>query len=89
MNRKATDWVAEKENQDGSGYTYYSCRCPQYDDTGCLRHLYVLCYSPTTKEVWFWDSSFEASESVRMFNANKGTAEIIKKLLTKNRRQNV
>jgi len=79
---KPTNWKKEKENMDGTGYTFYSCKCPQYDKEGRLSHLYMLCYSPKHKELWFWDESYEDSERIKMTQVLKEDAEKIKNLLS-------
>lgn len=80
-----TTWKPEKENADGTGFTYYRCQCPQPDKDGFLGDLFELCYAPTDGRVWFWNATYESSATVRMKAESWDDAETVKRMLTKMR----
>jgi len=83
VNTQLTKWRAEKENRDGTGFTYYQCQCPQVRNTGpLLDHLYGLCYAPSLNRIWFWDEKDEDSESIKLTCDSWDEAEMLKKMLT-------
>ena len=70
-------WVSHKENQDGTGFTYYQTRC-HYD----REHLYQLCYAPSEEHMWFWNVVYDEVAVVRMRCVSWKQANMVQVMLT-------